>query len=54
MKFLLLDLLNFYFPGWFAQNSFFYDSFEVTFHYFFTTPFISCVWYSVMEQNTLK
>jgi hypothetical protein len=38
-----LDLLIFNFPGWFAQNSFYYDSFKVIFQYFFTTPFTSRV-----------
>ena len=29
-----LDLLNSNFPEWFAQNSFYYDSFKVMFQYF--------------------
>ena len=36
-------LLIFNFPEWFAQNSFYYDSFKVIFQYFFTTPFTSRV-----------
>jgi hypothetical protein len=40
-----LDLLIFYyFSGWFAQNSFYYDSFEVMLQYFSTTLiYLMCV-----------
>jgi hypothetical protein len=48
-----LDLLTF--PVWFAQNSFYYDSFEVIFSLFLYNPiYLMCLWNSVMEHNTFK